>query len=311
MKPMNYAVPLVLMLTAAAGAAAQDPLSAAKDLYASAAYEDALSALARVKEGAPDLAQQVDQYRAFSLFALGRTAEAEAVVETVIRRDPLLIPDSRDASPRITALFSQVRKRLLPELIRDGYRAARATMDKGDMAAAVPRLEQVRKMLAEAKSSGMSNDALADLGVLVDGFLDLAKSASDRAAEEAEAAKPAPEPTVAAAAVVPETVVRRPAIYSSLDADVVAPAVIKQQLPTIPHSVARTMANGKASGVLEVTINEKGRVDQAMMREPVNPIFDSVVLAAARDWQYRPATKAGEPVKYVKRIGVSVAGLAK
>jgi TonB family protein len=309
MKAMKYAAPLVLILTVAAGAAAQDPLSAAKDLYASAAYEDALSALARVKEGAPDLAQQVDQYRAFSLFALGRTAEAEAVVETVIRRDPLVIPDSRDASPRITALFSQVRKRLLPELIRDGYRAARATMDKGDMTAAVPRLEQVRKMLAEAKSSGTSNDALGDLGVLVDGFLDLAKSASERAAEEAAAAKPAPEPDVAAA--VPEPVVRRPAFYTSLDTDVVAPAVIKQQLPTIPHSVARTMANGKASGVLEVTINEKGRVDQAMMREPVNPIFDSVVLAAARDWQYRPATKAGEPVKYVKRIGVSVAGLTK
>ena len=313
MKSMKYVVLLGLALTVAGSAAAQDPLSAAKDLYASAAYEDALSALSRVKEGAPDLAQQVDQYRAFSLFALGRTAEAESVVEAVIRRDPLVIPDSRDASPRITALFSQVRKRLLPELIRDGYRAARATMDKGDMVGAVPRLEQVRKMLAEAKSSGTSNDALADLGVLVDGFLDLAKSASDRAAAEAAAAKPAPETTTTAAAAAPvETVVRRPPpVYSALDADVVAPTAIRQQLPTIPHSVARTMTNGKGTGVLEVTINEKGRVDQAMMREPVNPIFDSVVLAAAREWQYRPATRSGEPVKYVKRIGVSVAGLAK
>src|SRR5262245_4074147 len=135
---------IALALPASGALSAQDPLSIAKDLYASAAYEDALSALARVKDGTPDLAQQVDQYRAFSLFALGRTAEAESVVETVIRRDPLVKPDSRDASPRITAMFAEVRKRLLPELIRTGYRSARETMDKGDLAGAVPQLEQVR-----------------------------------------------------------------------------------------------------------------------------------------------------------------------
>ena len=96
MKRLNV---LLLALTAAASGSlsAQDPLSAAKDLDASAAYEDALSALARIKDGRPDLAQQVDQYRAFSLFALGRTAEAEAVVETVIRRDPMVKPDSRES----------------------------------------------------------------------------------------------------------------------------------------------------------------------------------------------------------------------
>ena len=120
---MKYAVCLSLALLTAGQASAQDPLSVAKDLYASAAYEDALSALGRVKEA--DLAQQVDQYRAFSLFALGRTSEAESVVEAVIRRDPLVVPDARDASPRITALFTQVRKRLLPDLIRDGCSAVK------------------------------------------------------------------------------------------------------------------------------------------------------------------------------------------
>jgi hypothetical protein len=308
MKAIRFMVVLALSLVVAGPAAAQDPLSIAKDLYASAAYEDALSALARVKDGTPDLAQQVDQYRAFSLFALGRTAEAESVIETLIRRDPLVVPDARDASPRITALFGQVRKRLLPELIRDGYRSARPSIDKGDVAAAVPQLQQVRTLLDQAKTAGVSNEALGDLGVLVEGFLDLAKSMTERAAEEAAAAEKAAE---AATAAVPEPAIRKPAVYSSLDTDVVAPAPIRQTLPTIPHSIARTMAAGKTSGVLEVTINEKGRIDQAIMREPVNPIFDSVVLSAAREWQYRPATKAGEPVKYVKRIGVSVAGLAK
>lgn len=314
MTTMKYAVCLSLALLAADQAAAQDPLSAAKDLYASAAYEDALSALARVKEGAPDLAQQVDQYRAFSLFALGRTAEAESVAEAVIRREPLVVPDARDASPRITAMFAQVRKRLLPELIRDGYRSARATMDQGDIAGAVPKLQHVRNMLDEAKTIGASNEALADLGVLVTGFLDLARSMADRAtADEAVAAKAATAgPPPAAATPVAETIVKNLLpVYSALDKDVMAPAAIRQQLPTIPHSVARTMSIGRTSGVLEITINEQGRVEHAFMREPVNPIFDSVVLTAANSWQYRPATKAGAAVKYVKRIGVSVAGISK
>ena len=71
------------------------------------------------------------------------------------------------------------------------------------------------------------------------------------------------------------------------------------------------MSVGRTSGILEITINEKGRVENAVMREPVNPIFDSVVMTAANSWQYRPATKAGAAVKYVKRIGVSVAGITK
>jgi TonB family protein len=307
---MKQFVLAVAVLLVPAVSSAQDPLSAAKDLYASAAYEDALSALARVKEGAPHLAQQVDQYRAFSLFALGRTAEAESVVETVIRRDPLAVPDARDASPRITAMFTQVRKRLLPELIREGYQSARTMMDKGEVAAAVPKLELVRSMIGEAKSAGTLDDALADLGVLVDGFLDLSRSVMEREAAEAAAAKAAEVAAAAAAAPAPKpeaTVVNLPKIYTASDADVVAPIAIRQQLPMVPANVARTMT--KTTGVIEVTINEKGRVENVVMREPVNDVYDAAVLAAAKNWQYRPATRAGEPVKYVKRIGVAVANV--
>jgi TonB family protein len=104
---------------------------------------------------------------------------------------------------------------------------------------------------------------------------------------------------------------RTAAIFSADDTDVVPPVIIRQQLPTIPYNVARAMTNSKGAGVLEVTINEKGLVEEASLREPVNTFFDSVVIAAARSWRYRPATKDGEPVKYIKRIGVSVASLVK
>jgi TonB family protein len=308
MNVMKHVAFVVIALLASAPLSAQDPLGAAKDLYASAAYEDALSALARVKDSAPDLAQQVDQYRAFSLFALGRTSEAEAVVESIIKRDPLAIPDSRDASPRITAMFTQVRKRLLPELIRDGYKTARATMESGDMTAAVPQLTFVKQMIAEARSGGSADEALLDLGVLVDGFLDLSRSVLNR---EAEAAKAAAAPPPPAPAPKPEAVVvpKLPQIYSSADADVTGPVALRQQLPTVPYSIARTMT--KTTGIIEVTINEKGRVDNVVMREPVNAVFDGLVVTAAKSWQYKPATRGGEPVKYVKRIAVAVSGVVK
>lgn len=300
-------------------AESQDALSAAKDLYASAAYEDALVALTRVKETAPELAQEADEYRAFSLFALGRTSEAEAVVESVVRKDPFAVPDSRDASPRINEMFGQVRKRLLPDMIRDEYKSARATLDKGQIPAAVPSLNKVKRMLDQAKSLGVMDQTLNDLDVLVGGFLDLAKSTAELASAEAAAAKaaaptpaPAAVPPPAAAAALPTRAdggAKGPRIYSAADKDVVAPVVIRQSTPTIPYSVARTMSG--QSGVLEIVINEKGDVEGAIMREPVNNVFDTAVLMAAKTWKYRPAMKEGQAVKYMKRVGVSPAALTK
>jgi TonB family protein len=309
---------VVVLLAATGRAQSRAPLDIARDLYASAAYEDALSALSRVAEGSPELAQQVDEYRAFSLFALGRTAEAESVVEAVIRRDPLASPDPRDASPRIVEMFGQVRKRLLPELIRDGYRSARTTIDKGETLGAVPQLTRVKRMLDQAKLLGVMDPTLADLDVLVNGFLDLARSVADLTAAATSAKAPAPSPAAptAAAAAAGETVVNRPppsgpVVYSAGDTNVIGPQAIRQQVPAIPYSVARSIASGQSTGILEVLIDEKGEVESAIMREPVNPIFDATVLAAARTWRYRPATKDGKPVKYVKRIGVSAAGAGR
>src|ERR1051325_1810591 len=98
---VNAAVIAALVAASQAGLRAQDTLSAAKDLYASAAYEDALSTLMRITEGgtaAPDVARQVDEYRAFCLYALGRTGEAESVAEGMLRKDPLLKLDAADVS---------------------------------------------------------------------------------------------------------------------------------------------------------------------------------------------------------------------
>ena len=239
-------------------------------------------------------------------------------MEGVIRKDPFAVPDARDASPRINEMFGQVRKRLLPDMIREEYKSARVMLDKGQIPAAVPSLNKVKRMLDQAKSLGVMDQTLNDLDVLVGGFIDLAKSKADLASAEA-AAKTAPP---AAAAVVPPPAAaaaasptradggpKGPRIYSVADKDVVAPVVVRQSTPTIPYSVARTMVG--QSGVLEIVINEKGDIEGALMREPVNNVFDAAVLMAAKTWKYRPAMKEGQPVKYMKRVGVSPASLAK
>src|SRR5215470_4557655 len=108
------------LVTAARVAAQEDPLKTARDLYASAAYVEALTELARVP-ATSTLAtmRDTDAYRTFCLVALGRDTEAQAAAESLVRRDPTVSIDQfPDASPRIAAMFTTVRRLVLPQMIR-------------------------------------------------------------------------------------------------------------------------------------------------------------------------------------------------
>jgi TonB family protein len=59
-------------------------------------------------------------------------------------------------------------------------------------------------------------------------------------------------------------------------------------------------------GLLEVTIDEQGRVIQAKLRLSLHPIYDAQLLSAARDWRYQPAMYQGKPVKFRKIIQITV-----
>src|SRR5258705_2854529 len=109
----------IVMATTGVVARAADDLSTARDLYASAAYEEALAALNRVRAaGTPKAdAFAVEQYRAFCLLALGRGIEAQSAIESLVVADPLYQPSSSDVSPRVRTAFSEVRRRLLPSII--------------------------------------------------------------------------------------------------------------------------------------------------------------------------------------------------
>src|SRR5712692_1740873 len=181
---MNTMGALVFVLAAAAIApSAQDLLSTAKDQYAAASYEEAVATLARVAEATPDVERLVQQYRVFCLFALGRRAEAESSAERLIRSQPLA--DLDEASPQIEAMFRTVRKRLLPGLIRAEYRSAKSAIDQKNFSESEPHLISARKLLASAQEAGVWDEALADLGLLVDGFMELGRGAARTTAAEA------------------------------------------------------------------------------------------------------------------------------
>jgi len=244
----------------------------------------------------------------FCLFALGRTAEAETSAEAFMRTQPLARLD--DASPRIEAMFQAVRKRLLPSLIRAEYRTARSALDEKNFPKGEPHLIQARNMLAAAREAGAWDESLADLSVLVDGFIELGRGAAKPAPTPAEAPRQAPAPAAPAREAVsrPRVEPQAPAIYTTGDEGVVAPVTIDQTLPVLPTSLRSIMRLTRPAGIIAVLVDETGTVQSSEIRQPTHPGYDSLLLNASRGWKYQPAMKDGAPVKFRKLILVSVTG---
>jgi len=276
-------------------AQAQDSVAMARDLYASAAYDDALTVLNRLDVSArqPSDRVEVNQYRAFCLMALRRTDEAEKAIEAIVSDAPLYRPSGSDASPRLIAAFSTVRQRVLPGIVQQKYTHAKAAFDRQDYAAASGEFDQVLQLLGDVDlRDAAGRPPLSDVRTLTTGFRDLSARA---------ATPPAPVAAAAPTAAPVQPVAVRNRIYMLGDPNLVPPSVVRQDLPSFPHNVT---ANGM--GVLEVVINESGVVESAVMRSPINPRYDSLVLAAARTWKYKPATVSGSSVKFRKLISISV-----
>ena len=81
-----------------------------------------------------------------------------------------------------------MRKRLLPALVRERFRAARSELDQKHFDAAEAPLTEARLMIVEAETLGVKDDGLGDLSVLVDGFLQLIRFESEKRASAPPAA---------------------------------------------------------------------------------------------------------------------------
>ena len=282
---------------------AEDSLSTARDLYAAAAYEDALAALDRLRAGGVrvDEGRAVDQYRAFCLLALGKSSEAARAIEAVVAADPSYHPADSDVSPRVRAAFSDVRRRLLPDLAQQKYQQAKASFDRKDYRVAAESFGQLLDLFADPDlAAAVAKPPLTDLRMLALGFRDL----SAQAMAPPPAPAPAPQPTapvVAAAPPPPVAVPQAPRIYASSDANVLPPAAIRQELPPYGGTLFKA-----TQGIVEVVVDENGGVISAAIRAPMNNVYDRQVLAAAATSRYKPALLDGTPVKYRKFIQIAL-----
>src|SRR5262245_59871321 len=147
-----------LALTTTAVAAQDNDLAAARDLYASAAYEDALTMLNRLRSSDHPASQSpvIDQYRAFCLLALGRASDAEQAIEAVVAADPSYHPADSEVSPRVRTTFADVRRRMLPVIVQQKYAQAKAAFDRKEWSAAASGFSQVLVTLADPD---LSSDA--------------------------------------------------------------------------------------------------------------------------------------------------------
>lgn len=291
---------LIALLTGQTPGAGQTPddLAAAKALYASAAYDEALARLSAA--GATGNAAEIAEYQALCLIALGRTAEAEkAITEIVMQRPLYTIPDT-DFSPKIVAAFHDVRRKVLPDAARALYGRGKAEYDNKQYSAASTDFRDLETVLSDTDMSGQDASAVGDLKMLADGFLHLSTDAA--AAEAAKAAAPPPSLTAPAPAPDPVKPAPPPAptgpkIYSAADGDVSRPVKISGDTPewnpTSPADQHTTF-----QGLLELVVDEHGAVQSVNLRQSVRAGYDDQLLAAAKTWKFKPATRAGQPVTY-------------
>lgn len=290
---------LVAAILAGPAAAQQNSLAMARELYASARYDEALEVLNSLRPGpgpSGDL-KAIEQYRSLCLLALGRGEEAEAAIAAVIAADPHYQPSETEASPRVRAAFAEVRQRRLPDIARSRYATAKATFDSKDYAAAEQQFRDLLRLIDDPDMGGR----LGDLRLLVQGFLDLSVAA---------AATPEPEPArqeetaAQPSAPAPRAPTFPPGyIFSGTEGGVIPPVPVEQDVPRVPTSIARQTRD---HGLLELIIDEQGRVVGIEMKNRLHPMYDSQLMVAAKDWRYRPATLNGTPVKYRKLVQITV-----
>jgi protein TonB len=297
--PVIATLTFAVILAASSPSAAQESLANARQLYASADYRSALTMLNTLLAASPSPQerQSLELYRTLCLVAIGNNDEANKAIDAMVARDPLYRPNMDEVPPRLRTIFSDARKRLLPALIQERYVIAKAAFDRGEMKIAADGFTQVLLALADPDIAVAAKQApLADLRVLASGFNDLT----------VRALTPPPVPVVPVAVQAPPPPAaapppREPAIYSQEDSNVMPPEVVRQDFPQYPGRVTFDRA-----GVLEVVIDSMGAVESASMLEGVEALYNRLLLTAAKNWRYRPARLDGMPVKYRKRIQVTL-----
>ena len=105
-----------------------------------------------------------------------------------------------------------------------------------------------------------------------------------------------PPPVVFGAPPVDENV------YSTLDAAVIPPVLVRPVLPKQPPpGVPESMI-----GTIELLVDEQGDVEAVRLTSPANRFHERMLVSAAKMWKFRPAYKDGRAVRYMTRVRLTV-----
>jgi protein TonB len=312
----------VLLAGVASVAHAQDDLEPVRSLYAAADFDAALVALDRVTPSSSTEALDVARYRVFCLVALGRSVEADREIQSIVQRDPMYVPHADEASPRIRAAFTEVRKRVLPAVARTLYGDGKAAFDRKAFPEAVEKLEQVVAILDTPEAASQAD--LADLRTLATGFLDLSRSSMTVPAAAVTPVTPVPQAAAPQAssstatngsAMVngsapantskPGIPAPAPAPPGADSGATIEPVAVRQELPPWTFPTPQLLGT-ELRGVVQIEIDESGNVTSGRIVESVHALYDSVLLRAVRQWKYQPARRNGQPIKAFKMVAVVV-----
>ena len=148
---------------------------ARRRICTSAAYEAALSTLTRLTERAGGTEHRASGRR-IPRVLFGRARSHATKPNRSRDDDPSRSYDEARLPRRVTAPRGHaltVRKRLLPSLIRERFKTARTALEQKNLKEAEPQLVEAKLMIADAGKLAIKDQGLADLSVLVDGFLQL------------------------------------------------------------------------------------------------------------------------------------------
>jgi hypothetical protein len=293
--------PLAIILTVVALTAATPSLRAqpsrlqsidrVKQLYESAAYDEALAALdslGSTDTTAPDRAgagKAELEYRALCLLALDRTLEADQVIEQLVGQDPVYRPIPDDTSPRFVSVVDRARNRIIPLLARQQYDSAKQDFDEKRISQAAVGFARVVALLDNPAVGPSALGSCDDLRTLAAGFLELSRTTASAlpSASKRDSLKPA-------------------TIYSAADPDIVPPVTVRQDLPAWKHGTLGIPV--RFEGQIDVVINETGKVESATVVKSIFAGYNELAVTGAKEWVYSPATKQGIPVKFRKSVPV-------
>jgi TonB family protein len=299
---MRTMAALLVAWCLAAPLSAQDALSAAQALYSDARYEEALKAFDALKAAGgqpPRTALAVERGRAFCLLALDRGAEAQQAIEAMLHIDPSFKPPEDETPPKIRNVFRDVRRRALAGVLQEVYERAKQAYERKAFDEAAAGFGQVLALLDDPDLV-LDAGPRGDMRLVAKAFEDLAKAAST----PPPAAPPSGPPASGGAAGADAPATPRggtrggastEALYDASAKDVTAPVPERTDF-RIPDTLRRSLPAGDV--VVELIVSTAGTVESVTVRQSPDAVFGALVARAAMDWRYRPASKAGKPVRY-------------